>query len=200
MEQPANHRCPELWSRHGDINVNGQRTSNNSISLEGINVNDFNLAHFDNRPLTNPTTLEEMKVSTSLYDASQGSKGGGRPRPGDQVRTEGLSLGRILVASQRRAQRERVFPQLKRRKQEARLLQNVFGGSGSGSSAKVGASGSLITRAFVLVMVWIRMLGPDTDDSEIHNCCGWNRDSRIVGCGFRAHARTDRSSRCELLN
>ncbi|MEA2173665.1 MAG: hypothetical protein QOD00_1257, partial [Blastocatellia bacterium] len=27
-----------------DINVNGGRTSNNSISLEGINVNDFNLA------------------------------------------------------------------------------------------------------------------------------------------------------------
>src|SRR5437762_1178947 len=60
-----------------DVTVNGQRTSNNSISLEGINVNDFNLAHFDTVPLPNPNTLQEMKVSTSLYDASQGSKGGG---------------------------------------------------------------------------------------------------------------------------
>jgi len=60
-----------------DVTVNGQRTSNNSVSLEGINVNDFNLAHFDTVPLPNPSTLEEMKVATSLYDASQGSKGGG---------------------------------------------------------------------------------------------------------------------------
>jgi len=59
-----------------DVTVNGQRTSNNSVSLEGINVNDFNLAHFDTVPLPNPSTLQEMKVATSLYDASQGSKGG----------------------------------------------------------------------------------------------------------------------------
>jgi hypothetical protein len=60
-----------------DINVNGQRTSNNSVSLEGINVNDFNLAHFDTIPLPNPHTIEEFNVATSLYDASSGSKGGG---------------------------------------------------------------------------------------------------------------------------
>ena len=60
-----------------DVSVNGQRTSNNSVSLNGINVNDFNLAHFDTVPLPNPNTLQEMKVATSLYDATQGSKGGG---------------------------------------------------------------------------------------------------------------------------
>ena len=60
-----------------DVSVNGQRTSNNSVSLNGINVNDFNLAHFDTVPLPNPDTLQEMKVATSLYDATQGSKGGG---------------------------------------------------------------------------------------------------------------------------
>jgi hypothetical protein len=60
-----------------DINVNGQRTSNNSVSLEGINVNDFNLAHFDTIPLPNPHAIEEFNVATSLYDASSGSKGGG---------------------------------------------------------------------------------------------------------------------------
>jgi hypothetical protein len=60
-----------------DINVNGQRTSNNSVTLEGINVNDFNLAHFDTVPLPNPHTIEEFNVATSLYDASSGSKGGG---------------------------------------------------------------------------------------------------------------------------
>src|SRR5262249_50443432 len=60
-----------------DINVNGQRTSNNSVTLEGINVNDFNLAHFDTVPLPNPHSIEEFNVATSLYDASSGSKGGG---------------------------------------------------------------------------------------------------------------------------
>ena len=77
--------------------MNGQRTSNNSVSLEGINVNDFNLAHFDTVP-SNPATLQEMKVSTSLYDASQGSKGGGRPgfadQPGQKIFT-GKDTGRI---------------------------------------------------------------------------------------------------------
>ena len=60
-----------------DVSVNGQRTTNNSVTLNGINVNDFNLAHFDTVPLPNPNTLQEMKVATSLYDATQGSKGGG---------------------------------------------------------------------------------------------------------------------------
>jgi hypothetical protein len=60
-----------------DINVNGQRTSNNGVTLEGINVNDFNLAHFDTIPLPNPHTIEEFNVATSLFDASAGTKGGG---------------------------------------------------------------------------------------------------------------------------
>lgn len=60
-----------------DINVNGQRTSNNSVTLEGINVNDFNLAHFDTIPLPTTHSIEEFNVATSLYDASSGDKGGG---------------------------------------------------------------------------------------------------------------------------
>src|SRR5436309_6136293 len=60
-----------------DINVNGQRTSNNGVTLEGINVNDFNLAHFDTIPLPNPHAIDEFNVATSLFDASSGTKGGG---------------------------------------------------------------------------------------------------------------------------
>ena len=60
-----------------DINVNGQRTSNNGVTLEGINVNDFNLAHFDTIPLPNTHAIEEFNVATSLFDASSGTKGGG---------------------------------------------------------------------------------------------------------------------------
>ena len=123
-----------------DVTVNGQRTSNNSVSLEGINVNDFNLAHFDTVPLPNPSTLQEMKVSTSLYDASQGSKGGG-------------ALGLVIKSGQKDFHWEGYWqhrndalnanewfrnaqPSLNGKR--ARLLQNVFGGSASGPVPKVG--------------------------------------------------------------
>src|ERR1700730_6714916 len=121
-----------------DVTVNGQRTSNNSVSLQGINVNDFNLAHFDTVPLPNPTTLQEMKVSTSLYDASQGSKGGG-------------ALGLVIKSGQKDFHWEGYwqhrndvlnanewFRNAGGLSKRARLLQNVFGGSGSGPVPKVG--------------------------------------------------------------
>ena len=121
-----------------DMNVNGQRTSNNSISLEGINVNDFNLAHFDTVPLPNPSTLEEMKVSTSLYDASQGSKGGGAMglviKSGSKdYHWEGYWSHRndALNANE-------YFRNANRVSKRARLLQNVFGGSGSGPVPALG--------------------------------------------------------------
>lgn len=121
-----------------DVTVNGQRTSNNSVSLEGINVNDFNLAHFDTVPLPNPSTLEEMKVATSLYDASQGSKGGGAVglviKSGSKDfhwegywshRNDALNANEWFRNSQGLSKR-------------ARLLQNVFGGTASGPIPKVG--------------------------------------------------------------
>src|SRR5882672_278627 len=123
-----------------DVTVNGQRTSNNSVTLEGINVNDFNLAHFDTVPLPNPSTLQEMKVSTSLYDASQGSKGGG-------------ALGLVIKSGQKDYHWEGYWQhrndalnanewfrntQASLNGKRARLLQNVFGGSGSGPMPKAG--------------------------------------------------------------
>lgn len=59
------------------INVNGQRPTNNSYELEGVNSNDLNLPINDHVPLPNPETVEEFKTQTSLYDASQGRNGGG---------------------------------------------------------------------------------------------------------------------------
>ena len=121
-----------------DVTVNGQRTSNNSVSLEGINVNDFNLAHFDTVPLPNPSTLQEMKVATSLYDASQGSKGGG-------------ALGLVIKSGSKDFHWEGYwshrndalnanewFRNASGVSKRARLLQNVFGGTGSGPVPKLG--------------------------------------------------------------
>ena len=114
-----------------DVSVNGQRTSNNSVSLNGINVNDFNLAHFDTVPLPNPDTLQEMKVATSLYDATQGSKGGGAL--GLVTKTGSKDFHWDLYWQHRNdALNANEFFFNKNGRKRGRLLQNVFGGSASG--------------------------------------------------------------------
>jgi hypothetical protein len=59
------------------IQVNGQREDNNNYAIEGVSVTDYNVAELTNTPLPNPDVIQEFKVQTSLYDASQGRNGGG---------------------------------------------------------------------------------------------------------------------------
>ena len=63
----------------GDIrmNVNGQREGNNNYLIEGISASDYNLGELSYTPLPSPDAVEEFKVQTSLYDATQGRNGGG---------------------------------------------------------------------------------------------------------------------------
>ena len=57
--------------------VNGQREDNNNYLIEGITAPDYNVAQATYVPLPNPDVIQEFKVQTSLYDASQGRNGGG---------------------------------------------------------------------------------------------------------------------------
>src|SRR5205809_6648195 len=57
--------------------VNGQREDNNNYLIEGISATDYNVAQATNVPLPNPDVIQEFKVQTSLYDASQGRNSGG---------------------------------------------------------------------------------------------------------------------------
>ncbi|MGB2645608.1 MAG: TonB-dependent receptor [Candidatus Acidiferrum sp.] len=57
--------------------VNGQREDNNNYLIEGISATDYNVAQATYVPLPNPDVIQEFKVQTSLYDASQGRDGGG---------------------------------------------------------------------------------------------------------------------------
>ena len=59
------------------IDVNGQREDNNNYQIEGITASDYNVAELTNTPLPSPDVVQEFKVQTSLYDASQGRNGGG---------------------------------------------------------------------------------------------------------------------------
>src|SRR3984893_4489284 len=59
------------------LSVNGQREDNNNFLIEGISATDYNVAQATYVPLPNPDVIQEFKVQTSLYDASQGRNGGG---------------------------------------------------------------------------------------------------------------------------
>jgi hypothetical protein len=56
--------------------VNGQREDNNNYLIEGISATDYNVAQNYYVPLPNPDVIQEFKVQTSLYDATQGRNGG----------------------------------------------------------------------------------------------------------------------------
>jgi hypothetical protein len=59
------------------IHVNGGREDNNNYLIDGITVADYAFGELTYTPLPNPDSIQEFKVSTSLYDASQGRNGGG---------------------------------------------------------------------------------------------------------------------------
>jgi hypothetical protein len=63
----------------GDVRiiVNGQREDNNNYLIEGISATDYNVAELTNTPLPNADVIQEFRVQTSLYDATQGRNGGG---------------------------------------------------------------------------------------------------------------------------
>lgn len=59
------------------IHVNGGREDNNNYLIEGISASDYAFGELTYTPLPSPDAIQEFKVSTSLYDASQGRNGGG---------------------------------------------------------------------------------------------------------------------------
>lgn len=59
------------------IDVNGQRQTNNNYLLDGVSVTDLRNSELFNTPLPSPDAVQEFKVQTSLYDATEGRNGGG---------------------------------------------------------------------------------------------------------------------------
>jgi hypothetical protein len=59
------------------MHVNGGREDNNNYLIDGITVADYAFGELTYTPLPSPDSVEEFKVSTSLYDATQGRNGGG---------------------------------------------------------------------------------------------------------------------------
>src|SRR5579862_2074466 len=59
------------------MHVNGGREDNNNYLIDGITVADYAFGELTFTPLPSPDSIQEFKVSTSLYDATQGRNGGG---------------------------------------------------------------------------------------------------------------------------
>ena len=75
--------------------VNGQREDNNNYLIEGISATDYNVAQATYIPLPNPDVIQEFKVQTSLYDASQGRNGGGNVNAILRIRHARVSRRRL---------------------------------------------------------------------------------------------------------
>ncbi|HWZ50953.1 MAG TPA: carboxypeptidase-like regulatory domain-containing protein [Granulicella sp.] len=71
------NNASELGRGQVYIHVNGGREDNNNYLIDGISVADYAFGELTYTPLPNPDSIQEFKVSTSLYDASQGRNGGG---------------------------------------------------------------------------------------------------------------------------
>ena len=124
------------------INVNGQREDNNNYLIEGISATDYNVGKLTNTPLPSPDVIQEFKVQTSLYDASQGRNGGGMVNAvlrsgtnhwhGDAFeffRNDSLNANDYFLARNGQPRPE--------------LKQNIFGGSIGGPLGKDGKAGYL---------------------------------------------------------
>ncbi len=59
------------------MHVNGGREDNNNYLIDGITVADYAFGELTYTPLPSPDAVQEFKVSTSLYDSTQGRNGGG---------------------------------------------------------------------------------------------------------------------------
>jgi hypothetical protein len=126
----------------GDVRVfvNGQREDNNNYQIEGISATDYNVAELTNTPLPNPDVLQEFKVQTSLYDASQGRNGGGSVNAVLKSGTKDFHFDAyeffrndVLNANDFFLNRGRI--------NRPALKQNIFGVSGGGPIARGGKFG-----------------------------------------------------------
>jgi carboxypeptidase family protein len=128
------------------IQVNGQREDNNNYLIEGISATDYNVAELTNTPLPSPDVVEEFKVQTSLYDATQGRNGGGNINAILKTGTKNFhgSLFEFFRNSELNANEwflKRSEIDLGQPRQRPDVKQNIFGGSLGGPVGKDGKGG-----------------------------------------------------------
>src|SRR2546425_4037500 len=111
--------------------VNGQREDNNNFLIEGISATDYNVAQATYVPLPNPDVIQEFKVQTSLYDASQGRNGGGNVNAILKSGTKDFH-GDVYEFFRNDVLNANEFFQNRQGQPRPAIKQNIFGGSVGG--------------------------------------------------------------------
>src|SRR5690349_18586605 len=122
------------------IQVNGQREDNNNYLIEGISATDYNVAELTNTPLPSPDVVQEFKVQTSLYDATQGRNGGGNINAILKSGTKSFH-GSLFEFFRNDALNANEFFQKRNGQPRPVVKQNIFGGSLGGPLAHDGLLG-----------------------------------------------------------
>ncbi len=122
------------------IEVNGQREDNNNYLIEGISASDYNVAELTNTPLPSPDVVQEFKVQTSLYDATQGRNGGGNINAILKSGTKDFHFDVFEFFRNDQLNANEFF--LNRQGQRKPVVkQNIFGGSAGGPVGRPGKFG-----------------------------------------------------------
>jgi hypothetical protein len=126
----------------GDIrlNVDGQREGYNNVQIEGISVSDYNIGELTTTPLPSPDAIEQFKVQTSLYDATQGRNGGGNVNAVLRGGTQDFH-GSAFEYFRNDVLNANDFFFNKNGQSRPDVKQNIFGGSLGGPIAPAGSQG-----------------------------------------------------------
>lgn len=122
------------------INVNGGRDDNNNYQIDGVGANDYSIGELNNTPLPSPDVIQEFKVSTSLYDATQGRNGGGNINAILKTGTAQYHFD-IFEFFRNTALDANDFFLNSFREPRPVIQQNIFGASGGGPLLKGGKLG-----------------------------------------------------------
>ena len=119
------------------IEVAGQRSINNNYVLDGVDANNFGSNSLSSAAVPNPDAVEEFRVNTSMYDASQGRSSGGNINAIIKSGTDKFH-GSVFEFNRNTAYNANDFFFNQNHAPRPVLLQNQFGGTIGGPIPKLG--------------------------------------------------------------
>lgn len=118
------------------LDVAGSRATVNNLVLDGIDANNFGSGSLASVPVPNPDAIGEFRVSTSMYDASQGRASGGNINVVLRSGTDKFHGGAFEFFRSNDMNANDFFNNLSGHSVPV-LLQNQFGGEVGGPVPKV---------------------------------------------------------------
>jgi hypothetical protein len=118
------------------LDVAGSRATTNNFVLDGIDANNFGSNSLASVPVPNPDAVGEFRVSTSMYDASQGRASGGNINVVLRSGTDKFHGGAFEFYRSNDMNANEFFANLSGKPVPV-LLQNQFGGEVGGPVPKL---------------------------------------------------------------